>query len=311
MIIRRMQAVVLASLAVAGWVAQCGAADEAVRQGRASVDGLEIFYREAGDPVRPTIVLLHGFPSSSHMFRDLIPALALNFRVIAPDYPGMGSSAVPPEGSPPLTFDKVADYVEKFLDDMHVNRTILYMQDFGGPIGMRLATRNPERVAGLVIQNTPISLDGWEPGRLKAVQGLKGPVTPERRAAVEARVALATDVFLYKKGAAEPDRLSPDAVASDAFALADPARRRAMVDLQLDIPSNLDLYPAWQSYLRTAQPKALVVWGDGDPIFIPRGADAIEQYDSNVVVRHYAAGHFALEERHDEIAREILKRFGG
>ncbi len=311
-IARRMIAAVLVPLlAAAAWVAQCGAADETVRQGRVSVDGLEMFYREAGDPSQTAIVLLHGFPSSSHMFRDLLPALGLHFHVIAPDYPGMGSSAVPPEGAPALTFDKVADYVEKFLDGMHVDRAIIYMQDFGGPVGMRLATRHPERVAGLIIQNTPVALDGWEPGRLEAVKRLKGPLTAEKRAAVEARVGLATDVFLYNQGAGHPDRLSPDAVASDAFALADPARRHAMVDLQLDIPSNLDLYPAWQSYLRTARPKALVVWGDGDPIFTPRGADAVAEYDPEVVVRHYAAGHFALEEMHDEIASEILARFGG
>jgi poly(3-hydroxybutyrate) depolymerase len=148
-IARRMIAAVLVPLAAAAWVAECGAADETVRQGRVSVNGLEMFYREAGDPSQPAIVLLHGFPSSSHMFRDLLPALGLHFHVIAPDYPGMGSSAVPLEGAPALTFDKVADYVEKFLDGMHVDRAIIYMQDFGGPVGMRLATRHPERVAGL------------------------------------------------------------------------------------------------------------------------------------------------------------------
>jgi pimeloyl-ACP methyl ester carboxylesterase len=146
------------------------------------VDGIKIFYREAGDPRKPTILLLHGFPSLSHMFRDLVPALDERFHVVAPDYPGMGNSEAPPADIFKVSFDSVADVIEKFVRDIRVSNVILYMQDFGGRVGMRLATKHPEWVRGIVIQNTPVSLDGWEPSRLKAIQGSTGPETPEKRA---------------------------------------------------------------------------------------------------------------------------------
>jgi pimeloyl-ACP methyl ester carboxylesterase len=274
------------------------------------VDGIKIFYREAGNPQKPTILLLHGFPSSSHMFRDLIPALDERFHVIAPDYPGMGNSEAPPAAKFKASFDSVATVIETFVQELHVSNVILYMQDFGGPVGMRLATKHPEWVRGIVIQNIPVSLDGWEPSRLKAIQGSIGPETPEKRAAAEGRVVLATDLFLYRHGARDPAALNPDAWTNDAFALSNAESRRIMTDLQLDIPSNLSLYPTWQDYLRTHQPKTLVVWGDGDPIFVPRGADAIKDFVPQAEVRHYNTGHFALEEEHGDIARQIIRLFG-
>ncbi len=274
------------------------------------VHGIKIFYREAGDPQKPTILLLHGFPSSSHMFRDLIPALDERFHVVAPDYPGMGNSEAPPAGTFKASFDSVAQVIETFIQEIHMSNAILYMQDFGGPIGLRLATKHPEWVRGIVIQNIPVTLDGWEPSRLKAVQGSAGPETPEKRAAVENRVILATDLFLYTHGARDPAALNPDAWTNDAFALGNAESRRIMTDLQLDIPSNLALYPKWQDYLRAHQPKTLVVWGDGDPIFVPRGADAIKDFVPAAEVRHYNTGHFALEEEHADIARQIIGFFG-
>jgi pimeloyl-ACP methyl ester carboxylesterase len=276
----------------------------------ADVDGSRLFYREAGDPRSQTILLLHGFPSSSHMFRDLIPDLATHFHVIAPDYPGMGNSQPPTATGKTSSFDAVADGLAKFVDKIGVTNAILYMTDLGGPVGMRLATRRPEWVRGIIIQNTPVSLDGWDPARLKAVAASAGPETSEKRAAAESRVVLATDVFLYRHGARNPEALNPDAWASDAFALARPEARRVMTDLQLDIQSNLSLYPWWQDYLRTHQPRTLVVWGDGDPIFAPRGADAIMDFVPNAEVHHYNTGHFALEEEHAEIARQIIRYFG-
>lgn len=308
--VRKWMTVLCAGLLATCLTPLAAAGSEVVSQRKMKVDGVDIFYREAGNATKPVIVLLHGFPSSSHMFRDLLPDLSQDFHVFAPDYPGMGNSGIPSDGADPLTFDRVADYIEGFLRAVHADTTILYMQDFGGPVGMRLALRHPDRIAGLIIQNTPVSLDGWEPNRLKALESSKALSTLDRRAAAESRVSLATDILLYRKGANRPDEVSPDAWSSDAFALADPARHKAMTDLQLDIVSNLDLYPAWQAYLQNARPKALVVWGDGDPIFAPRGADAFAEYDTNTVVRHYASGHFALEERHQDIAREIIARFG-
>ncbi len=163
---------------------------------------------------------------------------------------------------------------------------------------------------GIVIQNIPVSLDGWEPSRLKAVQHRAGPETPEKRAAIESRVVLATDLLLYKHGARDPAGLNPDAWTNDAFALSNTESRRIMTDLQLDIPSNLALYPKWQDYLRANQPKTLVVWGDGDPIFVPRGADAIKDFLPRAEVRHYNTGHFALDDDHGDIARHIIRFFG-
>lgn len=277
-----------------------------------TVAGNKLFYREAGDPHKPTILLLHGFPSSSHMFRDLIPELAPYFHVLAPDYLGMGNSAIP-TATPltPLTFDTLGQSMEELVRELGIKNAVIYMQDFGGPVGMRLATRNPQWVRGLVIQNTPITLDGWEPVRLKAIQANVGPQTPEKRSAAQARVVLATDLFLYQHGARNPDGLNPDAWANDAFALSDPEKRRAMTDLQLDIGSNLALYPQWQAYLRKAQPTTLVVWGDGDPIFTPRGADSIKEFVPEAQIHHYNTGHFALEEEHRDIAQRIVQVFAG
>ena len=299
---------VITLLLMCGLIEPAIAADVQYRY--ATVAGSRIFYREAGDPASPVVLLLHGFPSSSHMFRDLIPALAAHFHVIAPDYPGMGNSDSPAAGAPPLTFDAVAQTMDAWLRQSGIQRAVLYLQDFGGPVGMRLATRHPSFVRGLVIQNTPLSLDGWQPARLKAVQANAGPETPEKRAAAETRVVLATDMFLYRQGARNPDGLSPDAWQSDAAALGDPQKRRAMTDLQLDICSNLALYPQWQHYLSIARPRTLVVWGDGDPIFVPAGADAIKRYVPTAQVVHYRTGHFALEEEHADIARRIIAAFG-
>lgn len=284
-------------------------AEDRVASRYAMVDGIRIFYREAGDPAKPTILLLHGFPSSSHMFRDLIPKLAADFHLIAPDYPGMGYSDAPPADKFTATFDSVAGVTEKLLEQLGQKRVILYEQDFGGPVGMRVAVHHPDWIAGLIIQNTPISMDGWEPARLKAVQANAGPATPEKRAAAEARVVAATAEFLYRNGARNPSALNPDAWASDAFSISKPDNRRIMTDLQLDIASNFDQYPLWQAYLRQYQPKTLVVWGTGDPLFATAGAFAVKREVPNAALNFYNTGHFALEEDSVDIAKQIIATF--
>ncbi|MFJ5299010.1 alpha/beta fold hydrolase [Pseudomonas sp. NPDC088368] len=275
-----------------------------------TLDGGKMFYREAGDLRNPTILLLHGFPSSSHMFRDLIPELAAHFHVLAPDYPGMGNSDAPASGDHPLTFDVLAETVDTFVRRMGIGSAVIYMQDFGGPVGMRIATLHPDWVRGLVIQNTPMTLDGWQPARLQAIQAASILKPVEKRDAAQARVSVATDLFLYRHGARDPGTLNPDAWVNDALALSDPDKRRAMTDLQLDILSNLALYPKWQAYLRASHPPTLVVWGDGDPIFAPRGADAIKDILPSAEIVHYNTGHFALEEDHLDIAKRINNKFG-
>lgn len=287
----------------------CDAAPQDVSYHTMQVNGDQVFYREAGDPGLPTIVLLHGFPSSSHMFRDLIPALAGQFHVLAPDYPGMGHSAAPPAQRGAVTFDSVAETIERFVARACHGKVIVYMQDFGGPVGMRLAVRHPDSIAGLIFQNTPVSLDGWAPDRLAAVQAGASADPAARRVAAAQRVTLATAQFLYRQGARHPEQLNPDAWASDAYALSLDDDRRVMTDLQVDIASNLPLYPGWQAYLKIQRPPTLVVWGDGDPLFPAAGADAIKQLLPSAEVVHYATGHFALEEEGADIARRILARF--
>ena len=300
--------VILAAIACIGLSVGQTRAD-AVMYRHATVDGISIFYREAGDPHRPTILLLHGFPSSSFMFRELLPLLDDRFHLVAPDYPGMGYSEAPSAAKFTATFDNVATVMDDLAGQLRLTHYILYMQDFGGPVGMRLALKHPQRVAGLIIQNTPISLDGWDPDRLEAVQALAGPVTLEKRAAVEARVTEATAVLLHQAGAAHPERLDPDSWADDAFALSDPEKKRIMTDLQLDIPTNLHLYPAWQDYIRTSRPQTLVVWGRNDPIFAVAGAEAVRKLNPAAEVYLYNTGHFALNEESADIAARIRRFF--
>lgn len=275
----------------------------------ATVDGIRIFYREAGNPDAPTILLLHGFPSSSHMFRTLMPKLAGRFHLIAPDYPGMGFSDAPPAASFKPSFDSVAEITEKLVAQLGVNRMIVYEQDFGGPVGMRLAVRHPDWIAGLIIQNTPITLDGWDPARLKAIEANADLPMADKRAAAESRVVPTTAQFLYQHGARQPAALDPASWAVDAWVMRNPESRRIMTDLQLDIPSNFQQYPVWQAYLKRRQPKTLVVWGRQDPIFSPDGAEAVKRFVPAAEIRYYDTGHFALEEDSSDIARQISRVF--
>ncbi|MFJ9533241.1 alpha/beta fold hydrolase [Herbaspirillum sp. NPDC101396] len=304
-----LAALILAAIAAAPIAAKAADAPT-VSYRHAVVDNIDIFYREAGNPRAPTLLLLHGFPSSSAMFRDLMPLLADRFHVVAPDYPGMGASEAPAAEKFKPTFDNLATVMADFAVKLNLSNYILYMQDFGGPVGMRMAVRNPERVDGLIIQNSPVSLDGWDGKRLAAIQaGAVGPMTPEKRAAAAARVVQATSNLLHQFGAAHPEQLNPDSWAVDAYALNDPEKRRIMTDLQLDIPSSLALYPAWQDYLRSRQPRTLVVWGRNDPIFSPTGGDVIKALIPAAGVHYYNTGHFALEENGVDIAGEIRRYF--
>ena len=183
----------------------------------ADVAGLRIFYREAGDPSKPNIVLLHGFPSSSYSFHDLIPRLAGRFHVIAPDYPGMGYSEAPAPTVLRPTFDDMTMAIEAFIAQCEPGPVILYMHDIGGPIGMRIAAAHPERIAGLIFQNFTISVGGWNPERLKVYERLSGPETPEKLAEIEQFATVDRDMFLHKRGARRPDELNPDYWAIDAY----------------------------------------------------------------------------------------------
>lgn len=275
-----------------------------------SVDGIRIFYREAGEQVNPTILLLHGFPSSSHEFRDLIPLLADQFHIIAPDYPGMGYSEAPVADRFVPTFDGLANITEKLLEELGEKHVIVYMTDFGGPVGMRMAVRHPNWIAGMIFQNAVISTAGLDPARLKRDLAISCAANAEKHAIAESHVSMETALLLYQHGARNPAGLNPDAWTNDAAALANQASKRIMTDLQLNIPTNVVSFPAWQEYLRINQPKTLVVWGKNDPIFSPNGAEAIRKEIPSAEVHYYDTGHFALEEDHDDIALQIKRFFG-
>jgi pimeloyl-ACP methyl ester carboxylesterase len=274
-----------------------------------NVEGIQIFYREAGDPSKPCIVLLHGFPSSSYQFHDLIPRLAERFHVIAPDYPGMGYSEAPAPNVLRPTFDDVTRIVNAFIAQRAPGPVILYMHDIGGPIGMRIATAHPERIAGLVIQNMTMTVEGWNPERLNVYERLGGPETPDNLAEVLALATVDRDKFLHQRGAHQPDALNPDNWAIDAYAFSIEANRLFMSRLLMNLTSNIPLYVEWHAYLKGRQPKTLVVWGRNDPLFLPEAAEAVKRFVPAAEVRYFDGGHFVLDEYADPIADAIIETF--
>jgi len=271
----------------------------------ADVAGLRLFYREAGDTSKPTIVLLHGFPSSSYQFHDLIPRLADRFHVIAPDYPGMGYSEVPDPIVLRPTFDDVAMAIDAFIAQRAPGPLILYLHDIGGPIGMRIATACPERIAGLIFQNFTIPVEGWNPDRLKVYERLGGPETPEKLAETEQFATVERDMFLHRKGARQPDALNPDNWAIDAYAFSIAANRVFMSRLFMNLTTNIQHYPEWTAYLKDWQPKTLIMWGRNDPLILPAAAEFVKQVVPAADLRYFDAGHFAL----DENAEAIIETF--
>jgi pimeloyl-ACP methyl ester carboxylesterase len=275
----------------------------------ADVAGVRLFYREAGDPSKPTMVLLHGFPSSSHQFHDLIPRLADRFHVIAPDYPGMGYSDAPAPTVLRPTFDDVAMVIDAFIAQRAPGPLILYLHDIGGPIGMRIATAHPERIAGLIFQNFTILVEGFDPERLKVYERLGGPETPEKLAETEQFATVERDMFLHKKGARQPDALNPDHWAIDAYAFSIAAKRVFMSRLFMNLTTNLPHYPEWIAYLKDRQPKTLIVWGRNDPLMLPAAAEFVKQVVPAADLRYFDASHFALDENADAIAEAIIETF--
>jgi pimeloyl-ACP methyl ester carboxylesterase len=275
----------------------------------ADVAGLRVFYREAGDPSKPTIVLLHGFPSSSHQFHDLIPRLADRFHVIAPDYPGMGYSAAPASTVLRPTFDDIAMAIDAFIAQRAPGPVILYMHDIGGSIGMYIATAHPERIAGLIFQNTTISLNGWSDASLKLYERIGGPETPDKLAEAEQRATMDRDMFLHQTGARRPDALNPDNWAIDAYAFSIAADRLFMSRLLMNMEANFPRYPEWNAYLKDRQPKTLILWGRNDPLFTPAAPEAYMQAVPTAEVHYFDGGHFPLDEYADAIAEAIVETF--
>jgi len=275
---------------------------------KATIHGLEIFYREAGDPAKPAFLLLHGFPASSFMFRQLIERLAGHFRVIAPDYPGFGHSEAPPPARFSYTFDHLADIVEGFTEHLGLDRYGLYLQDFGGPVGFRLATRHPERVAFLVIQNANAYDEGlpdsfWAPLRAMWAE----PSTANREAIRSGGMSDAALKWNYLHGVKDPAHVDPDNWLLQSALLSRPGNKDAMLDLLYDYRTNPRLYPRWHEYFRDCQPPALITWGANDEIFPEAGAHPYgkDLPDAEIVILD--TGHFALEDHADIIARHIFR----
>lgn len=306
----------LALLAAAPAVAQGEGGRVAVFGRTANIDGVNIFYRESGadrrDPGEPVIVLLHGFPTSSHMFRDFIPLLGDEYHVIAPDYPGYGLSDAPPAESFEYTFDNIAGLVEKLLDRVGADRWVLYMQDYGAPVGFRLATKHPERVAGLIIQNG----NAYEEGLPDAFWGPWKPYWKDRtnQAGIQYLAGLLTleaTKWQFQNGARRPDAISPDNWLVTQPLLERPGNGLVQLELAFDYGSNPPRYPAWQAYLRTHQPPTIITWGRNDEIFPTSGALPYLRDLPDAELHLLDTGHFALEEDHARIAhlvREWLER---
>lgn len=264
------------------------------------VDGSKVFFREAGPANAPKLLLLHGFPTASHMFRDLIPLLADRFHVVAPDLPGFGLSE-PPR---PSTFERIAEVIDRFTDVIGFNRYAVYVFDYGAPTGFRLAVKHPDRITAIISQNGNAYeeglSDGWKP-----IRAYWEDPSPTNREALRAFLAPETTIWQYTHGAADRALVSPDGYSLDSFYLARPGAAELQLDLMGDYRKNVALYPTFQAYFRKHEPRLLAVWGKNDPFFLPAGAQAFERDNPNAKVRFFDTGHFALETHAREIAGAI------
>ena len=275
-----------------------------------NVDGLKVFYREAGDPRKPAVLLLHGFPTSSQMYRNLIPLLADRYHVVAPDYPGFGESSAPDRATFNYTFENLSLIVERFTQNIGLSNYALYMMDYGAPVGFRLAVRHPERVTALIVQNGNAYEEGlrefWIPFRQYWRDN-----APASREVLRGFLNLETTMFQYTSGVRDTSLVSPDTWTVDQYRLDRAGNKEIQLDLFYDYRTNVDLYPVWQNYLRTYQPPTLVVWGKNDPIFPAEGAEPFKRDLRNLEFHLLDTGHFALESHGPEIAglmRRFLKR---
>jgi pimeloyl-ACP methyl ester carboxylesterase len=275
-----------------------------IRYRTIDVDGLDVFYREAGPSEAPKLLLLHGFPSSSHMFRDLIPRLADRFHVIAPDLPGFGRTAMPARDQFEYTFDHIARVMGRFTEVVGFDRFAVYVFDYGAPTGFRIAMRHPERITAIISQNGNAYeeglSDGWNP-----IRAYWQTPTPANREALRAFLTPQATLWQYTHGVPDASTVSPDGYSLDDFYLARPGADEVQLDLFLDYASNVALYPAFQDYFRKHRPRFLAVWGKNDPFFLPCGAEAFQRDIPDADVRFFETGHFALETHAEPIATAI------
>lgn len=282
-----------------------------VRYQFTEADGIRVFYREAGAPSNPTLLLLHGFASSSHQFRELIPLLADKFHLVAPDLPGFGFTDVPTERKYRYTFDAFGETLTAFVDALGLERYALYVFDYGAPAGLRLALNYPERVTGLVSQNGNAYLEGlgdaWAPIRAY----WDTPSAENRQLVHDAVLNLEGIRWQYLHGVKNPERVAPETWQLDALLLERPGNKEIQLDLFLDYANNLKRYPDFQAFFRQRQLPSLIIWGEHDPFFIPPGAHAYQRDNPNAVVELLDTGHFALETHVEQIASRIREVIGG
>jgi pimeloyl-ACP methyl ester carboxylesterase len=275
----------------------------------ADAGGVKIFYREAGRADAPTVLLLHGFPTSSHMFRNLIPLLAERYHVIAPDLPGFGFSDAPSPDKVKWTFDNLAKRIDLFTGVVGLKRYAIYVFDYGAPVGFRLALAHPERITAIISQNGNAYeeglSEGWNP-----IQAYWKDPTPENRWALRAFLSPETTRWQYVHGVADESAVAPEAYTLDTALLARPGNDEIQLDLFLDYASNVALYPKFQQYFRTHRPPLLAVWGRNDPFFLPPGAEAFKRDNPRAEVQFFDTGHFALETHAGEIGAVISAFLG-
>jgi pimeloyl-ACP methyl ester carboxylesterase len=273
----------------------------AIHYRTAKVDSRNVFYREAGASGAPKLLLLHGFPTAGHMFRDLIPLLADRFHIVAPDLPGFGNSDMPDKGN---TFARIAETIDRFTETIGFDRFAVYVFDYGAPTGFRLAVKHPDRITAIISQNGNAYeeglSDGWNP-----IRAYWQDPSQANREALRAFLKPETTVWQYTRGAPDPTMVSPDGYSLDNFYLARPGVAEVQLDLFGDYKSNVGLYPTFQRYFRTHKPPFLAAWGKNDPFFLPPGAEAFKRDIPNATVRFFDTGHFALETHAPEIAAAI------
>jgi pimeloyl-ACP methyl ester carboxylesterase len=270
-------------------------------------DGIELFYREAGDPAAPVILLLHGFPASSFMFRELIPRLADGYHVVAPDLPGFGFTRVPAERKYEYSFDGLASTIEAFADALKINRYALYVFNYGAPTGFRLAMAHPERITAIVSQNGNAYEEGLSSG-WNPIQKYWAEPTAQNRAALHDFLTLETTKWQYTHGVSDPESVPPESYTLDAALLERPGNKDIQLDLFLDYASNVKLYPKFQEYFRRLKPPMLAIWGENDPFFLPAGAKAFQRDLPHATIQFLDTGHFAIETHVVEIA-DAMKLF--
>lgn len=289
-----------------------GKSDNIIYHKTIKIDGLDIFYREAGDKTKPTILLLHGLPSSSHMYRDLINDLAADYHLLAPDYPGFGQSSAPVTTAYTYSFDNLATTVNHFIDAMGLKKFSLYVQDYGGPVGFRIASQRPEMIQALIVQNANAYTEGLGDALKPLLSYTRNP-NSETEKLVRTILTYDGTKWQYTDGAEDVSKVSPDSYVTDQYYLDRPGNDEIQLSLFRNYGSNLALYPTWQSYFRKYQPATLVISGKNDKIFLAAGAEAFKKDIKDAQISLLNGGHFVLEEKHAEAAlliRSFLTKRG-